>query len=420
MSANTPAERSSFWRTASLLMASLFAAAAPWTIAGAQTAAAAGLLVVLVGVLLRRLRYPPLPRTLAVLVLFLAVQALSIPLGIHPSRSLRFFPGYSWVLLLPFVFWGLLADARTRYVSVRVLVISAALAGYYGLAQHWSLGAWAALDAPESLAWGGYIAVGTLGHHLTYAGVLLPVFFAALGLWLESRRWPWLLAVAGISAGLVFSFARTAWVGWGLGLAVLGALRGRRVFFLVLAALVVVFGISAAVSPALQERLASLLNPDYPRLRLWRTSLLIAADHPWTGAGLDSFTTLFPHYRLPGRYISTAHPHSDLLAVLVETGLLGVLVWSALWVVFFRETRFRIGSRGAPEIRGQLARPWLPDSLRAGVAALLIAGLGQCYATDEEVVQVWWFLAALALILAARRTSGEDSVTPAPRGHPDP
>ena len=399
----TPPSGYRVWRAAATFAAVVFALAAPWTIAGSQTALGLALLVVLVGILSRRLSFPAPPWTFAAIVLLLAIMALSIPLGIDPEKSLRFFPGYAWVFLLPFLYWGLLADPRVRDRSLRALAISGALAGYYGLAQHFTTAVWESDTTPFQLASGGYIAVGTLGHHLTYAGVLLPVFFLALGLVLDSRRWFWLPVLLGVGLGLVFSFARSAWIGLAAGLLILGFLRGRRQFLLITGALLVGLAVLLVASPVFRERLVSLLSlGDTPRMRLWHTSLLIARDYPWMGAGVGSFGTLFPIYRVPGYYMATMHPHSDPLNILVETGILGLLAWLTVWAVFFRETG---QSRQGPRV-------WLPDALRAGMGAMLIAGLGQCYVADEEVAQVWLFLATAALVLV--RHLKTDAVRAAP------
>ncbi len=386
----------------------LFAVAAPWSIAAAQAAVVLGALFVLAGILLARRRLagtPPRPPvTVWLMLLFLGIQVLSIPLGIHPAHSLRSLAG-SWVLLFPFLFWLLLAEARYRKWALRVLAASGGLAGLYGLIQHFLGRNWVKGHELEALiGGGGYIAVGSLGHHLSYAGVLLPLFFLALGLALDRRRsWLWWAAAACMLGGLGFSYARTAWVGLAAGLLVLGLCRGRRALAVIAVSLVVLAGLAMIVEPAIGRRLLSLMTiGEIPRTRLWLTSLHIVGDHPWIGGGLGSFKALFAQYRVPGEYMSTAHPHSDLLNVLVETGIPGGVAWVAIWVAFFWETRPRFAHPG-----GHPGRPWLPDALRAGVAALLVAGLGQCFSTDEKVAQVWYFVAAGALHLCRGVRRGE-------------
>jgi len=411
-------------RDARVALTLLFAIAACWSIAVAQGAVLLLALTVAAGLILghggvRRIR--GIPWTLKLVLVFLGVQALSIPFGVHPVRSLAAFKG-SWVMLFPFVFWIALTDARVRALALRALAASGALAGVYGVAQHFLGREYAAGKALERLG-SGYIAVGTLGHHLSYAGVLLPIFFVALALALDGLssgrardRWLWGIAVCAIALGLLFSYARTAWIGLAAGLFVLGLLRGRRAFLVIAGATLALFALAMCVEPSIAQRFFSMLHghgtPE--RTRLWLTSLRIAADHPVIGAGLGSFGTLFDRYRVAGAYQSTAHPHCDLLNVLVETGALGVLAWSAIWAAFFlRRTAAYApaappGAAQAPAVpsgaaltaragRGVDARSWMPAALGAAVAALLVGGLGQCFSTDEKVAQVWWFVTAVGL-----------------------
>jgi putative inorganic carbon (HCO3(-)) transporter len=301
-----------------------------------------------------------------------------------------------------------MADPPVLRTGLKALAASGGLAGLYGIVQHLGGRDWLRGELLEAVPGGGFMAVGTLDHHLTYAGVLLPVFFLAIGLAFDARpRALWIAAAACLGLGLLFSFARVAWAGAAVGLLVLGLLRGRRPFLLLLGGLTVGALVLVLASPAIQQRLIPLRDiEESTRSRLWRTSLRMVEDHPLLGAGVGSFGTLFPIYKVPGDYVSTAHPHNDLLNVMVETGAAGTLLWVGLWVVFFYETQPGPGRRLPSRRRG----PWLPDALRASVAALLAGGMGQCFATDEEVAQVWWFLVAAALLLTRRPHGREGAV----------
>ena len=95
-------------------------------------------------------------------------------------------------------------------------------------------------------------------------------------------------------------------------------------------------------------------------------------------------------------------------------GIPGGLAWLGIWGFFFRETRLKLSNGIMRLTEGERRRLWLPDALRAGVAALLVAGLGQCFATDEEVAQVWWFLVASALLIVRAQRDALESGTVSP------
>ena len=405
-----------FWRIAPGLAAFIFAIAAPWSIAASQTAVVLGAIVVTAGLFRERAPAHRIPLALVPVLVFLGFQILSIPMGVHPKWSLGLLKD-SWTLLFPFFFVAMLADERTSRRAVRAFVASAALAGIVGLSQHLAGSDWLRPGSGWNVRGDGYMAVGSFGGHLTYAGVLLPAFFAAAGLVLaERRRWPWILAFAAIGVGLLFSYARTAWLGTAAGLLLFGVLRrphegtvpprghGRRwITLFAVAGALVLLTLVFVLDSSLRGRVFSIFQlGNDPRVRLWGTALRITTGPPVPlpapdfqnrpepvtllfGAGLGAFKQLFPYYRLPGEYMSTTHPHSDILNHLVETGVLGATAWLSIWVAFFVATR--------------RARSPLVDGLRCGVAALLVGGLGQCFSTDEEVAQAWWFVVAAALVL---------------------
>ncbi len=389
-----PAEQPKGWIDRTLAaLALVFALAAPWSIAVSEGAVVVMALLLVLRPLAMGRRPLALPWTAWAVLAFLLAQAISIPFGVHPARSLRCFRG-SWVILFVFVFWQVLADARTRRRAVWGLIVSGGLAGLYGVVQHFVGLDWLHHRTLENYGGGGFVSVGNLNSHLTYAGVLLPIFFLALGAAFERslpRRWKsaLLFAAGALGLGLLFSFTRTAWIGAAAGLALFGLLLGRRAAVLALGGLAVI-GIGAAlIEPAMARRLTSIFqSSDDPRWRLWQTALRILADHPFTGAGLGSFKTQFPIYKVPGTYMSTVHPHHDLLNHAVETGILGAMAWLSIWFAFFRESS---RAKGLGIGLGAIT----------AVAALLAAGLGQCYSTDEEVAQVWWFVVALGLHEAA-------------------
>ena len=397
MSTSLPASGAPFFARGAAILLALFALAAPWSIAAAQAAVVLGAVLLVVGRATRRLSYPRIPWFVRLVLALVVVQAITAATGVDPRRSLGFLKN-SWIFLFPLVFVGLAKEAPSRRRALELLVLSAALAGLFGLIQHFTGIDWTRERPLEQFSDSRFMACGTLGHHLTYSGVLLSIFFVAIGLAFDQRpKWLWGLVAVLIGGGLLVSYARTAWIGAMAGLLLLGLLRGRRAFLLLLGGAAVAALIAALLQPSMQERFVSIFAlGDDPRARLWQTALRIAADHLWLGAGLGAFGQLFPIYKVPGFYLATGGAHSDPLTFLVETGIFGLALWVAIWVVWWLEARHPKSSPGAGS-----KRSWLSAAIPCGIVALLVGSFAQNFSGDEEVAQVWWFL-AVAGVLAAR------------------
>jgi O-antigen ligase len=344
------------------------------------------------------------------LAFYWLVQLISILYSQHPLRSIICLRGDWPVLFLP-IMLAVTQSAKNRRIGLALFIGSAALAGSLGLVQHLT-GIDPFGDAVlEGDGTGRYFAVGSFHGHLTYGGVMLFAFTAALITAVTARsrlRFLLFAAAALCGAGLLASYARTAWFGAGLGLlaglavVILGPRyksSSRRIAWnvvvpgLIFAAVCVV---ALFMMPGLRDRLFGLSDfSEKPRIRLWGTALNIFRDFPVFGAGLGSYKSHFATYCLPGEYKATGHPHSDLLNVLTHSGLAGIVAWVCLWMTIIRSG---FQNRGA-HLKGILASP--SALISATAVALFAGGLGQCYFTDEEPAAAFWFLIALAINAAA-------------------
>ncbi|HZT69961.1 MAG TPA: O-antigen ligase family protein [Terriglobia bacterium] len=67
-----------------------------------------------------------------------------------------------------------------------------------------------------------------------------------------------------------------------------------------------------------------------------RDTLRIFRDHPFVGAGLGSFETVFPQYRTFPTDLYWAHAHNDYAEALADTGAAGAMLIIFALVIFFR------------------------------------------------------------------------------------
>ena len=95
------------------------------------------------------------------------------------------------------------------------------------------------------------------------------------------------------------------------------------------------------------------------RSRLWEAGLRMWSDHPLTGVGIGQFPANLPYYGqdlLASQYLD-AGPHNMYIAVLSETGLVGLTIFGALLIVSLRSF-WKIIQHGSRE-QSTIAWTWL-------------------------------------------------------------
>ncbi|HEY7728855.1 MAG TPA: O-antigen ligase family protein [Candidatus Eisenbacteria bacterium] len=293
-------------------------------------------------------------------------------------------------------------DTRWARRATAVLLVSAVAATLFALGKFLAQGPW----FPNRVR-------GAVGHGLTYGGQAMLLASLALGFVVRVRA----RGIRAIATGLlllllpalVFSFTRSAWLGFLLAAGwILATWRARWLAALVLAALVL-----AALLPGVyRERVLSIANPESPwnveRVHMWRAGARLFRDHPLTGVGLQDLHPLYERYKDRGAKERVGHLHSVWVQVAATMGAVGLatLVWLLAGLA-----RSAAGGLGA-SLRAPPAGDGFDLALRvgaaAGLAGFLLAGLFEWNLGDEELVDLLCVLVGMALA-ASRRSRPPDS-----------
>jgi O-antigen ligase len=361
----------------------LFAIAIPISIAAAQSLLA----LALAGWVTRLVRdgaRPDGPPFFLALAAYAGATLVSVVFSADPLVSLSDSRQLLLFLIVPLVY-DVARGATARTVLDAVLAVGAASALYgivqYGLLQYDHLG-----QRPR----------GALSHYMTYSGILMLVLCAAtarLVFATRDRTWPALLMPALVVA-LALTFTRSAWVGACVAVALILALRDRRL----LAGLPVVVALLFALAPAgVAGRMVSMFDLHDPtnrdRLAMLRAGTAMIADHPLTGVGPDMVDAHYPRYRDATAVEPVhAHLHNVPLQIAAERGLpaLAAWAWCIAWLVLGLVRQFRAGPDRV-----------LPALGLAATAAMLTAGLFEYNFGDSEFLML--FLLLVTLPFAAAR-----------------
>ncbi|MBI5467242.1 MAG: O-antigen ligase family protein [Candidatus Kerfeldbacteria bacterium] len=171
-----------------------------------------------------------------------------------------------------------------------------------------------------------------------YAAMFLaPMLILTVGalLWKHLNRWWWLGAmVMFVALTLTVSFG--GYVSLGVGLLVLWWRwpdRRQRRLALIAAIIIAAVGLAAlSQTPYLAEKFNTRdRSSSLVRTQIWRTSVEMIRDHPLVGIGPNAYEPIYratiPRLYWPPLEWLVAQPHQLYLALWLETGLLGLIVF---------------------------------------------------------------------------------------------
>jgi O-antigen ligase len=387
------ADRRSRLDAAAFLFLLLFAASSAFSIALAQIGYFTALALWLGGMgASRRWEWPRTP--LDPFFLAYAVMELAAAIGAQ-DRPTAFLYLQRRLLLLPLVSLcaGAVRTPREAELVLRGLVLSAvgvAMVSLFPLVTHF----------------GDFLLfrrrLGEFQIYMTAGGIQMIALLLILP-FLVHRDTPRRIRTAGavllvpLVINLLFTFTRSAWLGFAAGILVLGVLRAPRLIAILAGAAVLLVLIAPA--ELREARLLALVDPTHPhnisRLHMWQVGWRAFQDYPLLGVGDIGMETIWPRYADPD-WGTEGHLHNNIIMWAVTLGTAGLAVLAGLFV-----TAWRAAARIERRLRGH----WFGGSLAAGGLAVMAgfhtAGLFEWNYGDAEILMLVW--AVIGLVLAAGR-----------------
>ena len=276
--------------------------------------------------------------------------------------------------------------ARARTV-LRVAITVGAISAAFGIVQYGMLNYNNLGQRPQ----------GTLGHYMTYSGLLLLVIGSALArLLFDTRDRAWTLVVMpALLVAVVLTFTRSAWVGTCVVVALLFSLKDFRL----VAAVPVLAALALAISPPqIANRFYSIFDLRDPtsrdRVAMLREGVAMIEAHPFTGVGPNMVQRLYEQYRDPTAVERVnPHLHNVPMQIAAERGLPALGVWT-VFIAMATYDVWRLFRRGR--------HTCLAAAALAAIAGMLAAGLFEYNFGDSEFLML--FLVLLTLPFAAERT----------------
>lgn len=348
-----------------------------------------------------RLSAPPF---FALLLAYCALTLVASAFSIDPIESFRDSKQLLLFAIVPAVY-DIARGPRASTVADVIISVGAAVA-IIGVLQYTVL-------HYDNL---GQRPQGTLGHYMTYSGLLMLVICVAaarLVFGSRDRIWPALVMPALVVA-LSLTFTRNAWIG---ACAAVGLLFVMKDFRLTALLPVIVAALFVMAPQGLMSRLTSTFDAQDPanqdRFAMIEIGALMIRDHPLTGVGPNMVPRVYEQYR-PEYAVNQTNPHlhNVPLQIAAERGVPALTVWLGFLVVVARAL-FRLFRRWspalAPDARQSNVRASRPSGSErvlaaaalASLAAMLAAGLFEYNFGDSEFLML--LLVLITLPFAAER-----------------
>lgn len=381
----------------------LIALAMPVSIAAANIAFGLGLLLLIRRAFTGGMKDRGVWNSVTLLIVAMGLWDLVAVLVSDYPIAIKHWGEDKWVFVAAFLPFALVRDVRRGTYALYLMMLSGLVTASVALFQNIS-GYDPLRDKLLEDHGGSYMAVGFFTHHLTYGGIALLILFTtvAWGVFGPGRSSPIRAAFVNLLAavGLFATFARSALVGiGGGGLALLMLAPKKLRLWIIGVGIAGVVGL-LVLSPGMMTRFQyfSAGSPDSAnesaRWRLWGTAINIIEAHPVFGVGEPNWRYAFKEYKIPGHYVSVAHPHCDFLSAGVDGGIVAMVIFVALFAAYFRQ-----GAVDLRDIASDHPARWGIVAGLTGVAGILIAGLFQNYLTDAEVGNIVWFMVGMSLVL---------------------
>jgi O-antigen ligase len=151
----------------------------------------------------------------------------------------------------------------------------------------------------------------------------------------------------------------------------------KRLVLMILVFLILIGGSVLLLSNRMEELVHTETGTLQVRQLIWSGTLSMILSNPVLGNGPGSFQILFPEFRNPDYFLlgvshNTLHAHCEYLEILVDTGIIGLLLWAAVAYsivrIVYRKRKYFFTDTENTETLGS---NWLTLGLLAGIMALM-------------------------------------------------
>ena len=148
---------------------------------------------------------------------------------------------------------------------------------------------------------------------------------------------------------------------------------------------------------SVKDRTRSIFDLNHPsnksRLVMWNVGMQVFKDHPVIGVGDNQITEVYKLYKKPESHGEGSHFHSNIVMILVTTGIAGFIMYLLFWVSLFYYT-VKDYRKSTEEFDRALL--W---GIILSMISFNISGIFEWNFGDWEVVTLLYYIISLIFVL---------------------
>lgn len=319
--------------------------------------------------------------------------------------------GDEWLLVIPFLLINNLKDEGFVKRLVNLILLISGIVALYAIWQHYTgmdLLRHQQIDPSFILPYKKYRSIAFFDISLTYGfyAMLMGILSFCLGSWEKRTSWKifyFTVAALTITANF-FTYTRSTLYAQIFAFIVYFIFFKSRNKVKEIVAVVGYLLLIYLIDPQILGRsliaaqAGSFEQADIRSL-IWSTSLNIFKGHPIFGIGFGNFPIFYQRYlKVPSEIFG--HAHNDFLNVAVNAGVVGLLAFIFMWVVFLKNILRRYKEKKESYSKALILGGIL------SVIAFLLASQFQCYYTAAICNMILFFVLGLSESIA-RISSGD-------------
>ena len=243
-------------------------------------------------------------------------------------------------------------------------------------------------------------------HYMTTGGLKMIVSLMVLPFVLSAdtgkkERLFFLAAFVPTLIALVLTNTRSAWLGLVFGVIVMSALYYRKLFVLLVIAIILFFQFAPTHQTDRAKSIVDISNStNVGRFNMWSTGIRMWKDKPILGFGdIDLYKTYLT-YRTPTGDEPAGHLHNNYVHLLVTIGAAGLIIVLFLFFVILK-TEYKIFSTNTSD---QLIRNISLGAISV-FSGFMVNGIFEWNFGDHEIMVFVWF--TVGLCLAVEKVAGK-------------